>query len=196
MQVCPPLRFLLCLAAMCIAANQAFAESQPRQDRAWKHYVNKQNGYCVSYPSRWIRTSGFEGAGLSVTTGVTRYSMPIASLDISVIPDEPQTVEATPISLSDEYETHVVGLKRFVRAEQIETLEERQLAVSGLNGLFTRARYYDPKEKSDWVEAIVFTRRNGMTYRLELQSKAAAWHRFEPIFQKFVDSFQVECGSR
>ncbi len=186
---------MLRLFACCLVAGViASAESQPRQDRAWKQFKDKQAGYCISYPSRWIKAKGFDGAGLSVTTGVTQYGLPIASLDVAAIEDEEETLETTPVSLSDDYETHLVGLKRFIRAEKIETLEEKPLAVGGMNALFARARYFDPKEKSDWIEEIVFTHREGVTYRLELQSKAGSWHRFQPIFQHFLESFQVECG--
>ena len=190
-----PFRSVVLLLSSCWLVSAASNDSQLRQDRAWKQYTNKDAGYCVSYPSRWIKAQGFQGVGISVTTGTTRYGLPIASLDVSAFPDEPATVEAKPISLSDDYETHLVGLKRFIRAEQIETLEERPLAVSGLNALFAKASYFDPKEKSDWIEEIVFTRHDGMTYRLELQSRAAAWQRFQPVFQHFVDSFQVHCGA-
>ncbi len=189
-----PFRVLLyvCFFSLIVTASQT---GTLRQDRSWKQYTNKESGYCVSYPSRWIKAQGFEGAGISVTTGKTRYGWPIASLDVGAFPDEPTTVEAKTISLSDDYQTHLVGLKRFVRAEQIETLEERPLAVSGLNALFAKARYFDPREKSDWIEEIVFVRRDGMTYRLELQSKASDAQRFQPIFLHFVDSFQVVCGA-
>ena len=176
----------------CMAAK----EGTPRQDRAWKIYSDQQSGYCVSYPSRWVKSAGFQSSGLSVTTGVTRYGMPIASLDVSLIPDEQPTLKTRAVSLAENYQDHLIGLRRYIKAEQIETLEEKPLAVSGLNALFTRARYYDPLEKSDWIEEIVFTRREGSTYRLELQTKADSWQRFRPIFQHFVDSFQLDCPKR
>lgn len=186
----------VCLSLLALTGTVVAEETYSRQDRSWKHFTDKKMGYCVSYPSRWIKARGFEGAGLSVTTGITRFGLPIASLDVGALADTPETAATTKlVSLSDDYETHLVGLKRFIRAEHIETLEERPLAVSGLNALFAKARYYDPKEKSDWIEEVVFTRREGVTYRLELQTKAAAWERFQPVFQKFVDSFQVQCSA-
>lgn len=187
------------LLALTYASIQALGyEGIPREDKAWKTYLNKEIGYCVSYPSRWIKAVGFEGTGISVTTGKTRYGLPIASLDITNISDEvaSDTVPTKTINLSDDYETHLSGLKQFVKAEQIETLEEKPLAISGLNALFTRARYYDPKEKTGWIEEVVFTRHNAMTFRLELQTKASSFARFQPVFQRFVDSFQVECPHR
>jgi hypothetical protein len=56
----------------------------PKQDRSWKRYYNSSFGYCVSYPSRWIRGEAFDGAGLFVKTGASRFSRPMGAMDFAV----------------------------------------------------------------------------------------------------------------
>ncbi len=190
-----PFSRLLFLVCSVLALSTAVgAQNQPRQDRAWKHYVDKQAGYCISYPSRWIRGDRSEN-GLYFTTGVTRYSTPIALLDVSTTADDTSLSSAVPVSLTTDYQSHVEGLEKFIRVNGVQTLDQRKLTVGGQPALFTRAQYADPKEKSNWMEAIVLLHREHMLYRLELQSQARSWSRFEPVFQHFVDSFQTDCGT-
>ncbi len=103
---------------------------------------------------------------------------------------------AVPVSLDVDYQSHVEGLEKFIRVSDMRTLDQRKLTVGGLPALFTRAQYADPKEKSDWMEAVVLLHRDHVVYRLELHSKARNWLRFEPVFQRFIESFRTDCGAR
>ena len=191
-----PVRYIV-LACLLLAYTAMLpAQNQPRQDRAWNHYVNKPAGYCISYPSRWIRANEPAEGGLYVTTGATRYSTPIALLDVSATADDPAENGSVPLSLVADYQSHVAGLEKFIRVSDVQTLDQRKLTVGGQPALFTKAQYADPKEKSDWVEAVVLLHRDHTLYRMELQAQARTWSRFEPVFQRFVDSFQTECGAR
>ncbi len=186
-------RWSLLVWAMLASSALMSAESQPRQDRAWKHYVDKGTGYCISYPSRWIRSNEHAAGSFYVTTGISRYSMPIALLDVSTTAEDTQEGSAPPVSLDSDYQSHVEGLQKFVRVSDLQTLDQRKLTVGGQPALFTRAQYADPKERSDWMDAVVLLHWDHVLYRLELQSKATSWPRFEPVFQHFVESFRTDC---
>lgn len=164
-----------------------------KDDRSWKQYANRQTGYCVSYPRRWQKGDAFEGAGMYALTGTTRSSLPAGALDITAFPDAPAAL--TKISLSGDMQAHLDGLRKYVKAEETQVLEERRLTVAGAEALLLKARYFDPRERSFWVEEVLLTRRNGMLYRMELQSRADQIRRFEPVFARFAASFQFDCHS-
>jgi hypothetical protein len=185
-----------CFALLSLPAV-ARTGSTLRQDSAWKRYYNEQWRYCVSYPSRWLKGDAFDGAGIFVRTGVKKYSVPIGEIDVGVIPGHSDGPSLTPaVSLADDFKLHLNGLKRFVRAERIEVLEQRSLDFSGSAGLFTKQRYYDPLERRTWVDETVFVRRTNVLYRLELECRADQLERFEPVFTRFVSTFQLDCSDR
>ena len=193
------LRLLLLSALIVSTALSSFAgtrkENASRDDKAWKRYTNKQIGYCVNYPRRWQKGDAFEGAGFYAATGVTRYSLPSGALDVTALPDEaPASIQT--VSLSGDMQAHIDGLRKYVKAEETQVIEQRRIIVAGADGLFLKARYFDPLERSFWVEEIVFTRRNGLLYRLELQSRADMVRRFEPVFARFASSFQFDCRAQ
>jgi len=170
----------------------ASAGSTPRQDGAWKRYQNPQWGYCVSYPSRWLKGDAFDGAGIVVKAGIRRRSRAVGEIDIGALSNaagHPAT-----LTLVQDLEGHLDGLKKFERAEQIEVLEKREMQLVGSSALFTKDRYYDPQDRAKWVDEIVFANRNGALYRLELECRADQLARFEPVFTRFVSSFQFDCS--
>jgi hypothetical protein len=182
--------FALISAAVLCAGS--FTE---KQDRSWKAYANPQWGYCVSYPSRWLKGDAFDGAGIYVETGSKKYSRPMGEIDIGVLAEEaPPAARATQLKLVDDLETHFDGLKKFERAEAIEILEKRDMELLGNAALFTKDRYYDPQERARWVEEIIFARHKGALYRLELECRDDQLARFEPVFQMFVSTFRFDCN--
>jgi hypothetical protein len=188
---------LACFAFSSVLALFAGARSIPKQDRSWKRYYNPQWGYCVSYPSRWLRGDAFEGAGIYLETGVKKHSMPLGEIDIGVLPGHPDTQGLKPrLSLVDHMQVHLDGLKRFEGAQQMEVLEQREMDLFGNAALFTKQRYYLPLEHGAWVDEIVFAQRRDVLYRLELACRADQLARFEPIFTQFVSTFQFDCAQR
>src|SRR3954468_3583764 len=133
----------------------------PKQDRSWKRYYNPSFGYCVSYPSRWLRGEAFDGAGLFVKTGASRFSRPMGAMDFAVLDSPPVGARLAPISLIEDLRVHLAGLKKFERAERMEILEQRELKFLGHFPLFTQNPYYDPQEPANWAEEILFINRIG-----------------------------------
>ena len=167
----------------------------PKQDRSWKRYYNPSFGYCVSYPSRWLRGEAFDGAGLFVKTGVSRFSRPLGAIDFGVLDSPPPTgARLAPINLVEDLRVHLAGLKKFERAERMEILEQRELKFLGHAALFTRNRYYDPQDRATWAEEILFINRNGTLYRLELACRLDQLARFEPVFLQLMNTFQFDCA--
>lgn len=123
-------------------------------------------------------------------TGVTKYSLPSGALDVSAVEDVPKLKT---INLSSEMQADIDSLTKFVKAEETKVLEERHTMLAGADALYLKARYFDPRERSSWVKEIVLTRRAGFLYRLELQARSDQLRRFEPVFAKFVNSFQFDC---
>lgn len=178
---------------MALIAGSMPAGTAAKQDRSWKAYENAQWGYCVSYPSHWLKGDAFEGAGIFVASGAKRFSKPLGEMDIGAVPAS--AASAASLTLVDDLETHLDGLKKFERAENLEILEQREMQILGNSALFTKDRYYDPQERAAWVDEIVFTEHKGALYRLELECRADQVERFEPVFQMFVSTFRFECGS-
>jgi hypothetical protein len=166
-----------------------------KTETSWKLYRNKQWGYCVSYPSRWFKGEAWEGSGIFVETGVRRRSRPVGEIDIGAAPNPPEDFDRpTPISLTDNFQLHVEGLKKFERAERLEILEKRPVNLSGNSALFTKDRYFDPLDGATWVDEIVLVERNKTLYTLELECRSDQLARFEPVFTHFVGTFRFECG--
>jgi hypothetical protein len=181
------------IAWLLICAH-AFASGQaPKQDRSWKAYENAQWGYCVSYPSRWLKGDAFDGAGIFVATGEKRFSRPLGEIDVGALPARPEGVS---LALVEDRNAHLEGLKKFERAEDLEILDQHEMKIMDTPALFTKDRYYDPKERAAWVDEIIFTERKGRLYRLELECRADQVERFEPVFQMFVSTFRFDCGGQ
>ena len=181
---------LMCWSAlMWFAAGAAYAGMAAKQDRSWKTYQNSQWGYCVSYPSRWVKGDAFDGAGIFVATGVKRFSRPVGEMDVGALP-----AGVARTAFGEDLETHLAGLKKFERAESLEIVEKREMQILDSSALFTKDRYYDPQDRAAWMDEIIFTQHNGALYRLELECRADQVERFEPVFQMFVSTFRFDCG--
>jgi hypothetical protein len=169
---------------------------QNKQDTVWKRYYNPEAGYCVDYPARWYKADAFDGSGLYVMTGMKKHSRATGEIDIGRF-RESASKEAHPanISLQDVFQTHMDGLKKFERAERMEVLEQRPMDIGGVPGLFTKDRYYDPQDRSTWMEEVLFIQSKGEMYRIELECKADQMDRFEPVFSHLVSTIQFSCSS-
>ncbi len=185
-----------CLAFLSLWGLLASAGSPNKLDNSWKRYRNPQWGYCVSYPTRWYKGDAFEGSGLFVETGVKRFSKPTGEIDVAAVSAASENASHTAsLTLVDDLKLHLDGLAKFERAERMEVLEQRSLNLTGKPALFTKDRYYDPLERSTWIEELVFAHRNDVLYRLELQCRADQVERFEPVFTRFVNTFQFDCAA-
>ncbi|HWE51574.1 MAG TPA: hypothetical protein VG273_17410 [Bryobacteraceae bacterium] len=158
--------------------------STHRLDSSWKRYSNDDIGYCVSYPSRWLRGEAFDGAGMYFETGLKKYSRPAGEMDISAF---------SGIQTVDYLRTHLEGLKRFERARNLKVLDQREMPLLGSTALFTKDSYSDPLDKTEWIDEIVLASSGKMLYRLELECRKDQIGRFEPLFEQFVQSFRLQC---
>lgn len=169
--------------------------STPRQDRAWKSYQNAKWGYCVSYPSRWLKGDAFDGAGLFVETGEKRFSKPLGEIDVAALLSPNNDAHTQNADLSSDLDTHFEVLKRFERAERVEMLDQHGLEVLGNRAIFTKDRYYDPQERATWLEELVLISRADALFRLELECRADHAARFEPVFTRVLQTFRFDCSS-
>jgi hypothetical protein len=182
-----------CFALSSLAAS-ANAGSTLRQDAVWKRYFNSEAKYCVSYPARWYKADAFDGSGLYVTTGVKKHSRPTGEIDVAFFPDPYKSAtHASAVSLKKDFQTHVEGLTKFERAERMQVLDQRPIEISGSLGLLTKDSYYDPQDRSTWIEEILFVHHKDQIYRVELECKADQVDRFEPVFSRLLSSLQFDC---
>jgi hypothetical protein len=141
-----------------------------------------------------MKGDAFDGAGIYVESGPRKHSRPVGEIDIAAVATIPDSKPRTKtISLNDDLQVHLDGLKKFERAQQMEILEQRSTTLSDTSALFTKDRYYDPLDHGRWVDEIVFARRDDKLYRLELECRADQLERFEPVFAQVVQSFQFDC---
>jgi hypothetical protein len=164
-------------------------------DRSWKRYKNNEYGYCVSYPSRWVRGEAFEGAGLFVETGSHKFSRPEGAIDFEALANEQKDARLLPGILAESLQDHLDVLQKFERAERMEILEKRELQVQGSAALFTKHRYYDPQERSTWMEEVLFVNRHDTVYRFEMDCRADQIERFAPVFEYLVGTVQFDCAN-
>src|SRR4051812_16368901 len=118
------LRIVAFALILLAAADFSRAGSVPRQDRAWKVYLNRANGFCISYPSRWAKSETYDGSGLAVTSGMKKRSpIPVGSMDVSALTSSGPQVHSVSLGLDDDFDLQLAGLRKFARAEQVEILE-------------------------------------------------------------------------
>jgi hypothetical protein len=166
----------------------------PKQDRAWKQYRNAHWGYCVNYPARWMRDHGFDGIGLFVRTGLTKFSAsPSGGIDVSVQERPSPVRRAVTLDLADSLQFHLEGMVKFQRAQQMQVVEKRQMTIADSPALFIKDQYFDPLERASWMEEVIFASRGDQLYRLELVCRTKEAERFERVFQRVVDSFSFHC---
>ncbi len=183
-------RLLLCATVLLVCGPGLLpAGSSTRLDDSWKTYANKQGGYCISYPTRWVRGDALDGTGMWVESGVKKFSIPQGEMDVIVV-SEPAT------RMAEYLQSHLEGLEKFERAEKVELLENRAIALPGASGLLAKARYFDPQDGSTWIDEVVLAKREDVLYRLELECRAGQLDRFERVFTRFVESFRLDCNAK
>jgi hypothetical protein len=188
-------RFFALTFVLLAAAYVSPGGSVLRQDRAWKVYLNRTNGFCVSYPSRWAKIETYDGSGLAVTSGLKKHSpIPVGSMDVSALASSDPQIHSVSLALDDDFDLQLAGLKKFARAEQVEVLERRMVTLGTSPSLFVKVRYLDPRDRKLWIDEVIFARHEHLSYRLELESRADQIQRFEANFTQFVNSFQMNCG--
>ncbi len=171
-----------------------------RMDRSWKRYRNPNLGYCLSYPSRWYRGSAFEGSGLFIETGVRRSAKPSGEIDFGPMGagDGTEDARLKPAGLSErtlkqDFQEHLDGLQKFARAERVEIIDQHSLNLQGSQALYAKNSYYDPLERTSWMEEVVFVRRKGELFRMALHCPPDQIKRFEAVFTYMVSSFEFDC---
>jgi len=115
-------------------------------------------------------------------------------MDVSALAFAGTQVLPATLTLDDDLDVQLAGLKKFARAEQVEILEKRTVSLAANPSLFVKIRYLDPRDRRFWIDEVIFARREGLSYRLELEARADQLQRFETNFTQFVNSFQMDCG--
>jgi hypothetical protein len=182
-----------CLAFSSLLTAFVSVGENVKDDRTWKRFRSRDHGYCVSYPSRWSRGMAFDGAGLFVETNSGKSSRPTGEIDFGPLSTPLADARMQPVSLTENFEAHLDGLRRFQRAERMEILEKREMQFLGNSALFTKSRYYDPQDRATWMEEVLFVNRAETLYRIELECRADQLTRFEPVFSHLVGTFQFDC---
>jgi hypothetical protein len=183
----------ICVVSPC-GLPSGRAVKVPKQDRAWKQYRNAHWGYCVNYPARWMRDRAYDGKGLFVRTGITKFSAsPSGGIDVSIQERPGSAQRAASLDLEDSLQFHLESVVKFQRAQQMQVMETRQMTIADSPALFAKDQYFDPLERASWVEEVIFASRGDQLYRLELVCRAKEAERFERVFQRVVDSFSFRC---
>src|SRR4051812_17438990 len=98
-------RHIALVFALLAASDGIPAASIPRQDRAWKMYLNRTTGFCVSYPSRWMKSETYDGSGFAVTAGIKRHSpIPVGSMDVSALALPAAQIRSATLTLDDDFD--------------------------------------------------------------------------------------------
>lgn len=171
------------------------AAKVPKQDRAWKQYRSVHEGYCVSYPARWLRDRTYDGTGLFIRTGVTKFSAsPLGGIDVSLQERLGPIQRASSLDLAESLQFHLEGIVKFQRAQKMQVVETRPITIADSPALFVKDQYFDPLEKDSWLEEVIFVSRGDQLYRLELVCRTKEAERFERVFQRVVESFSFHCN--
>ncbi len=139
-----------------------------------------------------MRNRAYDGAGLFVRTGVTKFSAnPSGGIDVSV---QEQAGRAASLDLADNLQFHLESVVKFQRAQGMQVMETRPMTIAGSPALFIKDQYFDPLERASWVEEVIFASRGDQLYRLELVCRAREAERFQRVFQRVIDSFSFHCA--
>ncbi len=186
---------LVCFALLSLSGFFMYAGTVSKQDTVWKRYYNPLAKFCVSYPARWYKGDAFEGSGLYVIAGIKKHSRAVGEIDVSVFRTGAKNeFHNETVSLTEDFRAHVEGLKKFERAERVQIVDQHPTQISGSGALYTKDTYYDPQDRSDWTEEVLFIRKNQDVYRLELECKSDQLLRFDRVFTELVNSFALDCG--
>lgn len=142
----------------------------------------------MEYPKHWIRSDAAGETGIAFSTGEKRYSMPVGEIDVTVL--------TTPDDSSQLLQAHMEGVKKFVRAEEMQILDSENITVDGTPATLMKDRYRDRLEKQDWTEEIIYARHDDKLYRLEVVSRSDEAARFQLMFGRMVRSFSFECHGK
>ncbi|HEX4807995.1 MAG TPA: hypothetical protein VH325_03650 [Bryobacteraceae bacterium] len=190
---CWPTKLICGLTLFSALIPFAPGSSVPKQDRRWKPYRNPSLGYCLTYPSRWLKGDAFDGAGFYVETGLKKYSKPLGEIDIAALTSSTDAARPVNVSLLENLQQHLEGLKTFERAERMQLLEKKQMQILGDAALLTKHRYYDPQDRGAWVDEVIFISHEQNLFRLELECRDDQLERFESVFNRVVSSFRFDC---
>jgi hypothetical protein len=192
------LLFLIGLSScLSLLAASPKAPSKVKQDSSWKRYVNDELGYCVNYPSRWLRGDAFDGSGMYFATGVKKFTRPLGEIDLGAVPmEEAEQLKAVPVTAVEYLANHLDGLKRFERAQKLEVFDQREVQMFGVPALIAKDRYLDPIDNSSWVDEIILAKHGDTLFRFEMECKADQLARFEPVFSYFVQTFKFDCNAK
>lgn len=134
-----------------------------------------------------------------IETGTRRSAKPAGEIDIGPL-DSPTSEDARlkPASLNadtltETLQEHLTGLQKFARAERLEIIEQHNVDLQGSKALYSKNRYYDPLERTNWMEEVIFVRHKSELYRLELQCPPDQIKRFDAVFSYLVNSFEFDC---
>lgn len=170
------------------------ADISPDLASSWKHYRNKQWGYCINYPSNWFKGDAFDGSGIFIKARVKKHARFLGEIDVSAILASPDNLNhSVPIKLTESLQTHLDGLRKFERAQELEILEQRPIELHDTAALFTKDRYFDPQDGKRWIDETVLVNRGQILYTLELVCRSEQVAHFEPVFTHFVGTFQPDC---
>ena len=186
-------KYGLWLLVVVLSAALSNAASVLRQDTSWKRYRNSAANFCVSYPSKWLVADAFEGSGIVFSSGPKKHSRPSGEIDISALPVASSLSESS-FTLDVDFQSHLDGLKRFVRVKDLQILDQRETNLLGMSGLWARSRYTDPFDHSSWIEEMLLARRRDVLYRIELECPSDQAARFESVFNQIVATFQPDCN--
>jgi hypothetical protein len=177
---------MVCAALFCLS-DLARAGALPREDTAWKNYYSPQGGYCVDYLSRWVSGYAFEGVGFFLKPPANAHSRSLAEIDVAVLD------QRDGLTLADEVQLHIDGLRKFELAERIQLRGQHEAQLSGGPALFSADTYFDPQNKTMVDDEMVVANHGGKLYRLELTTDSDGLKRFEPTFQRMLNSFRFDC---
>lgn len=179
--------------AWLVPAMMIGSGSVPKQDTSWKRYHSAEGKFCVDYPTKWLKSEVFDGSGVFFATGAKKRSRPYGEIDVSAFTNDSSGLIPAAFSLGDDFEAHISGLKRFVRAKDVQVLERQETELSGTAALWVKDRYNDPFDHSTWFEEMIFARRSDVLYRIELECRNDQSGRFDPVFKRVLSTFQFDC---
>ncbi len=143
-----------------------------------------------------MRDRAYDGAGLFVRTGVTKFSAsPSGGIDVSVQERRTSPIgRGASLDLADSLQFHLESMVKFQRAQEMQVMERRPMTIADSQALFIKDQYFDPLERDSWMEEVIFASRGDQLYRLELVCRTKEAERFQRVFQRVVDSFSFHCA--
>jgi len=155
-------------------------------------YWNRRWNFCIDYPSAWVPYEPFDRSGVELRASGNRASTGVIS--VGGLPT--QAREDDPSKLQTPLEQLEWALQEMGRSDEVQVLKAKEKGsreVAGHPGANVTFSYRD--HSGSWLAKELNFAQGEVTFSLGLKERREDQDKFEPVFERVVQSFRLDCRS-